>query len=139
MVDREVIRKTLLVLLGSAVLVLSACPPPGSDTGSLALSISANIAARTIQPSVEMIIAHYTIQGSGPGGTSFRQDGVTDSNFHEESLSVGSWTITVDALNSGEVTIATDQKIVTIYAGQTTSASVSPYVAARSSMRALSP
>ncbi len=113
-----------IVLLG----LLAGCPlvPPVTDTGALRLSFSsANMnRVENFVPPVNMTIASYDVQGSGPGGASFQQLGVTGASLNVGSLVTGPWTVNVDARNPASTVIAAGATSVTIAGGQTASATV---------------
>ncbi len=99
-----------------------------SDTGSLTLTFAQYgvKGAKDFLPPVDMNIASYDVQGSGPGGAAFSQLGVTSSTLTVSSLVTGNWTISVDAWNGANPRqkIAAGSVGVAISGGQTASATV---------------
>ena len=117
-----------LTIMSALLVLLMGCPltPPVGDTGSLLLTFSPAgvLSARTFLPPVDMNIASYDVQGSGPGGASFQQLGVTATSLSVGSLVTGPWTVNVDARNPVSALIAAGAAGVTITGGQTTAATI---------------
>lgn len=68
--------------------------------GTLVLSIKNND-SRTITPDIDMSIAMYLVEGTGPSGTSFTSDQrPNDEVFVKDELREGDWTIKVTGKNS---------------------------------------
>ena len=91
-------------VLAAAVLVWSCGLFIAPEHGTLVLSFSAQIllTAKTIEPTLDMEAAYCDVSGSGPGGASFEQVGVTDTTVAQASLIPGEWIIEVDAYNDAE-------------------------------------
>jgi hypothetical protein len=105
--------------------MMNASAPPEQD-GTLLLSFAKGglFALETIEPELDMDIATYDVQGSGPGGAAFRQQGVTGTTVVQESLVPGRWTIVVYGLNAGGVIIGSGSVTVEVVSGQVASAEV---------------
>ena len=132
-------QNSFLVLAAvTAVLLLTGCPAildiiNNNDStttttlespryGSLSLSTDGTL-SRTIQPSGELIaIAKYKLSGTGPSGAEFTPVESATSPIAVDGLIEGSWSITVDGLNSSGATIATKTLSVVIVSGQNTDA-----------------
>ena len=126
----------LVVFLSMMVFSFSACdfssilPGEQNTEGTLVLRIgSRDLQHRTIVPEIDLDIYSYTISGTGPNGASFSVDQITSSDFVRENLTVGDWTITVEAYNAGNgdedpVKIASGSVEVTINALVVTEANV---------------
>ncbi len=97
-----------------------------TDTGSLLLTFSQSgvKAAKDFLPPVDMNIAAYDVYGTGPGGATFQQLGVTSATLAVSSLVTGNWSISVDARNGASQMVATGSVGVAISGGQTASATV---------------
>lgn len=101
---RSISRNARSVLFGAAMLVtiasLAGCYLVGGDTGTLVVSLSPQLATRTIQPDISMDVHHYVVSGTGPGAP-FEQRVETDGPAVavQSSLIPGEWTITVEAFN----------------------------------------
>ena len=124
-------RSAILAIAAASLLVfLLGCSltPSASDTGSLVLSFAQSgvKGAKDFLPPVDMNIASWDVQGSGPGGATFSQLGVTSSTLTVSSLATGNWTISVDAWNGANPSqkIAWGSVGVAISGGQTASATV---------------
>lgn len=93
--------------------------------GSLTLSTDGRL-SRTIQPSGELIaVAKYKVSGSGPSSATFTPVESATSPITVDGLIEGSWSITVEGLNSSGTTIATKTLTVVIVSGQKTDATFS--------------
>ncbi len=124
-------KKIAILTIAAALLgLLLGCSltPSAGDTGSLVLTFvqSGVKGAKTFLPPVDMNIASYDVQGSGPGGASFQQTGITAATLTVGSLVTGNWSISVDAWNGAAtpVKIAAGSVGVTITGGQTAAANV---------------
>ena len=125
-------KSAILAIAAAALLVfLLGCSltPSASDTGSLVLTFAQSgvKGAKDFLPPVDMNIASWDVQGSGPGGATFSQLGVTSSTLTVSSLATGNWTISVDAWNGATPSpqkIAWGSVGVAISGGQTASATV---------------
>jgi hypothetical protein len=115
-------RKKILILLAAIPFLFSAACSMLPIKGSLTVSF-ADIAAKTLTPSISLDAAYYTIHGEGPYGSSFDET-TSSSPLVMDFLEVGAWTITVDAYNSSDVLIATGSDSVNVVAGQTTTMSI---------------
>src|SRR5512140_1406682 len=101
--------RTIAIFIAAAVtlmLLLSGCRlPVPSSTGSLTVSISDGINARTLLPALSMDAASYTVSGAGPGGATFTRSTTTAGTLSIDGLAFGSWTITVSAYNAASTLI----------------------------------
>jgi hypothetical protein len=95
----------------------------GAGTLHLALSASTS-AAKTIAPTLGMVVSSYTVSGSGPDSSTFSVPDVTGSSTQVDHLLEGEWTITADAYNAADVRIGSGVTTVAVVAGQTASGSV---------------
>lgn len=76
-------------------------PDPAGAAGTLVLGIDPQaMAARTIEPGLNMSAASYDVRGDGPGQAFFSSRGVTSGTVQEHSLAPGDWRVTVDAFNT---------------------------------------
>lgn len=101
------------------ILLLFSCPPPkANDQGTLALSFAVNGGSRTSIPDVNMTPEIYVIVCTGPDGVS-REITVDDTAVTIENLTVGVWSVRVDALNADGLLIAQGETEVKILAGET--------------------
>ena len=100
--------------------------PPSSEEGVLNLVFSRGglFEVQTIEPDLDMDIAVYDVIGTGPGGASFEQLGITDTTVVQASLIPGEWSIRVDAKNAEGVIIGRGSVVVQIAAGEVTSTTV---------------
>jgi hypothetical protein len=108
------------------VIILASCPNPNiSDKGnSLTISINNAVNARTLLPPLDMNAASFTVNGTGPGGASFSQT-TSGGPVTVTGLAFGSWSVTVNALNSAGTIIGSGQATVTVHTGQTTAVAIS--------------
>jgi len=93
-------RKAMLVLLISMVVVFSACELDTFEIepkGSLKLTFGA-LQSRSWEPSISMDVDSYSISGTGPGGRSFIQESNEESTVITD-LYHGLWDIRVVAKN----------------------------------------
>jgi hypothetical protein len=98
-------------------------PEPETDFGSLVVNI-ATVGVKTLLPPIDMEPASYTITGSGPAGMSFQENTVAGQVTISE-LALGSWTITVEALNADGTIVGRGQGTIAVEAGKTVSLQVS--------------
>ncbi len=110
------------------LLAIGACTqsqPAAVATGSLMLCFGQpNLGARTIVPSVDLDIASYDVQGSGPDGAAFSASAVTGASSQWDDLAAGSWEVTADGKNAEGVVVATGAATATIVAGETAQATI---------------
>lgn len=97
-----------------------------SDRGALHVHIAGAIGGSSIlQPELGMAIASYTVQANGPGEAAQSVNlGAADSSAQFTDLAPGSWMITVNARNEGDVIIASASESVDVTAGETASTSL---------------
>jgi len=99
---------------------------PDDDVGALIIDFSAGFkSAKTLVPPVDMDVHHYDIVGTLEGGG----DGFTAAvgageSFSQYGLTPGQWTIIVDAINPGDITIGEGATTALITAGSTTSVQI---------------
>jgi len=90
--------------------------------GSLALS-SGDMQSRTIQPREDLIdVVKYRVSGVGPGGTTFNPVVSETTPITINNLKAGTWTITVEGLNSEDAKIAEAALDVSILSNKKTNA-----------------
>jgi hypothetical protein len=119
---RCVVRKMAFLLAG--LVILTSCPN-SSRFGTVSVSISvSSLAAKTIGPAVDMTAAAYDVSGSGPDGAVFSRTGLTDVAFTQPDLTVGEWTIVVDAYNGAGTLVGSGNATVDVAAGETASVTV---------------
>ena len=110
------------------LLTIGACTqsqPAAAPTGSLILCFgTSGPGARTIVPSVDLEIASYDVQGSGPEGAAFSASAVTGSSSQWDDLVAGSWAVTADGKNAEGEVVATGTANATIVAGETAQATI---------------
>jgi hypothetical protein len=101
--------------------LLAGCPNPlvTSTDGSLTVSVTNGINAKTLLPPLSMTVASYTISGQGPKGASFSQS-TSSGTVTINHLAFGSWTVTVDAFNEDGTPIGQVIGTAVIHTGQTT-------------------
>ncbi len=118
------IYKSLLMFLVVVVACQDPVTPP-EETGTLVLSLAPDelTLARTIEPEVDMTIAYYEVEGSDDDGNTFSQT-VTEGELLQTSLLPGSWTIVVTGFNANSTAIVSGETVVSILAGEVTSATV---------------
>ncbi len=86
---------------------LFSCPvdaPDVSDDTGITIAIGDDINARTLAPPTDMVAAKYTITGNGPGAATFTAV-TTGAPVNKTGLTIGSWTITVEASNAAGTVI----------------------------------
>jgi alpha-tubulin suppressor-like RCC1 family protein len=123
--------KRISIFFGFLVcaLVLAGCPEFAAPAkGSLVLSLGASLdlagSAKTIDVQTSLDITQYNIRGSGPGGESFEELGVTASTHTQINLTPGLWDIDVDGLNGDRIILASGSAAVTIIERQTAYAAI---------------
>ena len=89
--------------------------------GTLLVSITSSPAS-TLLPGIDMTPVSYIVSGKGPGGSTFATPRTTGSPVAINDLKAGSWWVTVDALNAGEIIVGRSQSVnpVKVLAGQNT-------------------
>jgi hypothetical protein len=95
---------------------------PSEVTGALRLTIN-SATARTLQPPIDMNPAAYSVSGSNSNGASFQESSAA-SEVTIGSLSFGTWTVTVEALNAAGTLVGRGQGSVSVNAGRTSSLAV---------------
>lgn len=106
---------TALFILGCSV--ISTESQVGS--GSMILKLDSEL-SRTIEPTITMEIANYDIEANGPNTDAFSELNITDTAFVKNDLSVGAWSITVNAKNNNGDIIASATQAFSITDGITT-------------------
>ncbi|MBN2353072.1 MAG: DUF1080 domain-containing protein [Spirochaetales bacterium] len=103
------VRSVPFLCIVTVLFALTACQPPlppQSTTGTLQLTFDASsIPDKTIVPPIDMDIASYDVNGSNTTGATFSQTAVVGQNLTVDALQAGSWTIEIDAKNSGGTVI----------------------------------
>ena len=94
-------------------------PPAG---GSLTITVADRV-SRTLLPAVSMQPASYSISGTGPNGASFSQS-TSSGSLTLSALAFGTWTVTVNALNSDSTLIGQGFGTAEVHTGSTTSLAV---------------
>jgi hypothetical protein len=123
-------KKCGTALLGSLFVALAllplfvACRPSGiaASTGSIAISLSADAKSRTLDPGSAGVVCSYdvTIARSGSSDAySFSLDLASASNYVQEDLVAGAWTVTAIGKNAGGAKIVWASEEVNVRAGLT--------------------
>ena len=124
-------RLILIVVIGFVAFcafVLAACksplsPSPSTKTGSLRISLTNSVNARTLLPPIDMTVANYAVTGTGPNNATFTLSS-TGAPITQDGLAFGSWTIVVDATNSSGQLIGTGAASAQVNTGETTAVTV---------------
>jgi hypothetical protein len=103
---------TLVALAGCSVPVASLSAK--ASTAQLVVT-AGNANARTVMPS-DMIVGHYTLDGTMSDGTIFDQQTSTDGTFTVSGIAVGDWTLTVVGYADDGSSLYTGTASVTISA-----------------------
>jgi hypothetical protein len=117
-------RLSLLVLCAGALLVAcSLLGGPTANTASLRIVIGNRIAAKTIAPpTADTTVDYYLVTGTGPYGEALSAEPInvpgSSATTTVPNLVVGTWSITVDAYNSGNDQIGTVTQNVSVNLGQ---------------------
>jgi hypothetical protein len=112
----------LIPPLIACLLLLTACVNPFAPTGtegSLSVSVSNTINARTLVPGIQMEAASFTVTGTGPNSATFGAT-TTGAAVTVSGLSLGTWTVVVNALNSTGTVIGTGSETALVSGGRTT-------------------
>lgn len=96
--------------------------PPGDGAGNLIVQITSSI-AQSLLPPIDLNPASYIVSGTGPDSGTFSQPG-TSSPIVVPNLKYGSWSVTVEALNSAGEVIGSGQATTTVQTGQNTALGV---------------
>lgn len=92
------------------------------SAGGIRISINNGI-SRGIEPNISLDAAEYVVRGSGPNSQEFNVNiSSLSGTYTKTDLTLGDWTITADAVNSGKQVIGSDTVTVTVKPGQTTEA-----------------
>jgi Peptidase M30. len=110
------------ILLGGCQLFTQANSSQ-ADSGSVCLVLASSPKTITASDSTAYTIASYTVSGEGPS-SSFAAEAASGSSYAKSGLATGSWTLTVNGLNSLGHVIAQATTTLTIASGQTTSAAL---------------
>jgi len=116
----------LLCIFAMASLVLSSCAFWGraSSKGTIVLVLHSDSLSRTLDPGVDLVVASYDIEGSGPDGASFSVPGFADEIYTKDEIAIGDWTISVTGKNESGTAIVGATKTVTVTMGGTAAVSV---------------
>lgn len=112
----------LLTTLLSCSFLAPQLSPPTSKNATLVLSIGGNT-ARTLLPAIDMTIASYQINGTGPNGQTFSQS-TTQASYEVSGLVAGVWNVTVAALNASGQNIGIGSGSATLSVGTPTSLAI---------------
>ncbi|MCK4906134.1 MAG: hypothetical protein KAS64_01210 [Spirochaetes bacterium] len=93
------------------------------NIGVLSLNISVAL-NRTVTPPVDMTVANFDIEGSGPDGADFSISNQSETSLVINYLAPGAWTVTVYAKNSTGKLIAGGSTAVVIQSGLAATAAV---------------
>lgn len=125
-------QKSSLIALAILASALVSCNQPTNShsdpvEGSLTVSVS-DSASRAMLPELDMNLASYSIEGSGPSGATFAVAGPGPS-FTVEKLAFGEWTLIVRGLNAEGVAVAVGNATAVVRTGEATlvSVAVRPY------------
>lgn len=112
--------------LAVAALFLAACTGPMTQDkgGSLSIQLRNNVNTRTLLPAVDMNAASFTVSGIGPGEATFSQT-TAGAPVTVNALALGSWSVTVNALNAAGTVIGSGQATVTVNTRQTSTVAIS--------------
>ena len=122
---KKKMKRTLLGLLIIALLAfLFSCNQPEADlTGDI--TVIFNNSTRAVDSSISMETASYEISFSGPNGEKETSTvGKDTTSVSKKGLAAGTWTITVNAINSGSYPIGRGTATVEVKAGKTTTANI---------------
>jgi hypothetical protein len=117
------------VLLALASLSLFSCSSPtqvpsnSGSGGTLSLSLTNAVNARTLAPTIDMNVASYTVTGTGPASSTFTQS-TTGTSLTVSGLAFGTWTLVVTAYNSAGNLIGSGTATAQVYTGSATTASI---------------
>lgn len=112
----------LLVICAMCALIFPACGLVSvKKTARLTISLTSSPLAKNLLPDVDLNVASYSINGAGPGDTTFAATGITESSYTNPSLASGEWTIEASGANAdGTVIVKSAATTVTLIAGETT-------------------
>src|SRR5690554_695326 len=122
-------KKFIYIMLCFLIIILSGCgsKPPGSkpEYGHLELTFSPDgMEIQTIKPNLDMNVNSYDVDGAGPDGNTFKEQGLEGPTWKVESLKAGDWTVIVKAKNAAGVVIGEGNKQATVIANQTVSVEI---------------
>ncbi|MCF7944904.1 MAG: BspA family leucine-rich repeat surface protein [Spirochaetia bacterium] len=119
-------KKNIVAILISCMVVLPAlsfvgCDLFGSGEGTLVLQFNDSSRGTNLvwEPTIEMGIASYLIEGDGPRGNAFTVENFSEGTFVRDDLAAGPWVITLTGYNEGGDEIATATLDVTVRKSQT--------------------
>lgn len=110
------------------------CFPPGmtggdsgggtstGTSGSLYVTINDSL-VRTLNPGTSMEASSYVLTGRGPEDAEFTTE-TTGGPVEIPGLKIGSWTVTVEAMNDTDVLIANGSSATSVSAGKTSSLNI---------------
>ena len=120
-------RSLIYVLIIGLLLTLASCTgeTPSIQKGSITISVT-NEVPKGIDSGISLDIAYYEITGEGVNGDILATT-LTPSNpsYTNNSIAIGSWTITAIAYNEDDIAIGSGSTSVTVKAGANTSALIS--------------
>ncbi|MBI9103946.1 MAG: hypothetical protein JEY99_16130 [Spirochaetales bacterium] len=122
---KKTIPSVLILLITGAIFCLSTCNNTlfsdtakinSTETGRLTVSLSPE-SARTLSPDVDITITSFDISGDGPGDAVIPTERVSGTEYTAENITIGSWGITVNGLNSSDEIVMTGSVITEIVSG----------------------
>jgi len=122
---RSVFQVTAVFALALSLCLLVGCPMPVTPLagGSLTITVADRV-SRTLLPAVSMQPASYSISGTGPNGTSFTQS-TSSGSLTLSALAFGTWTVTVNALNSDGTLVGQGFGSAEVHTASTTTLAIS--------------
>jgi hypothetical protein len=114
----------LAIILSSTALFFASCVSPADSTpavaktGTVVLTFSPALSAKSILPTLDLVVNHYDIHGAGPIGAVFDLNGITGTSSEAITVAVGDWIFTIGAFNAADTLIGSGSVPVLIAQGQ---------------------
>ena len=115
--------KIVAVSLCVVALVLGCDSPAANRSGSIVLIFEESMGVKTITPELDMEVAEYLAEGTGPAGTSFSEVFAPPAGVVEH-LVPGPWAIQVTCRNDVGPDIGSGNTTVDVIAGSVATANV---------------
>lgn len=96
---------------------------PVSGSGGIELVLVDSVSSRLLLPRLDMAVAAYRVEGSGPDGAFFGRT-IEETELTVEGLAFGPWRVGVSALNAEGTVVGAGHDTVTVHTGETVPASV---------------
>ena len=106
-------------IIGLCIILLVSCgQEPVQQKANLVVKVQSEATGKTIMPKLDLMdVARYSVEGKGPGGTSFSPVYGDETEISVSELTPGDWTITAQAYNADGKELAQGSSTCTLARG----------------------